>query len=51
VKSTVMSRSSRHRILSGSLINSRSHDGPATPPVDVPTVVGPPRLRFLGIRW
>ncbi|MGR6964361.1 zinc metalloprotease HtpX [Geodermatophilus sp. URMC 61] len=26
-------------------------DGPAPPPLDVPTVVGPPRLRFPGIRW
>ncbi|MGY1642629.1 zinc metalloprotease HtpX [Geodermatophilus sp. SYSU D00703] len=26
-------------------------DGPAPPPVDVPTLVGPPRLRFPGIRW
>jgi heat shock protein HtpX len=26
-------------------------DGPAPSPVDVPTIVGPPRLRFPGIRW
>ncbi|MGY1593184.1 zinc metalloprotease HtpX [Geodermatophilus sp. SYSU D00708] len=26
-------------------------DRPAAPPVDVPSVVGPPRLRFPGVRW